>query len=371
MKIPRHPDDLTVEWLTDALASTGTLVEGHITSCETQPLVSDKGLTGSIARVRLTYDRDVLDAPRSLIAKFSALDPEDRALIHGMGFYEREVRFYQELAGQSPLRIPRCYFSALDPAEGWAVLLLEDLAAARNGNWVAGCSLAEAELAVNALAPFHAAWWQHPQLEQEPWVALRSFVSVEQAPAMFEGTWGPFLAACGAPVAEAILQVGAWLKQYLAPLGAYLYQQSPYTLIHNDFQADNLFFAGAGPSQALIVIDWQLVTRGRAVLDVASFLAGHLEPSDRRTHELRLLRGYHALLADNGVRDYTFEQCWDDYRLAMLQPVSRIMSVVGLGGLTEAQTRGFCDVIVPRFCQAAIDLQVGDVLHAAFERGSQ
>jgi hypothetical protein len=371
VKIPRDPDDLTADWLTDTLASTGALIQGHVTSCETQLLVSDKGMTGPIARVRLTYDRDVLDAPRSLIAKFSASDPEDRALIHGMGFYEREVRFYEQLAGQSRLRIPRCYFSALDPAEGLALLLLEDLAAARNGNWVAGCSLAEAELAVHALAPFHAVWWQHPQLEQQPWVALRSIVSVEQAPAMFEETWEPFLAAYDAPVAEAILQAGAWLKQYLAPLGAYLYQQPPYTLLHNDYQADNLFFAGAGTSQALIVIDWQLATRGRAVLDVASFLAGHLEPSERRDHELRLLRGYHALLADNGVRDYTFEQCWDDYRLAILQPVSRLMLVVGLGGLTEAQTRGFCDVIIPRFCQAATDLQVGDVLHAAFERGSQ
>jgi hypothetical protein len=370
VKIPLHPDDLTAEWLTDALASTGALTYGCVTSCDTQPLVSDKGMTGPIARVRLTYDRAALDAPRSLIAKFAAHDPEQRALIHGMGFYEREVRFYEQLAGQSRLRTPRCYFSALDPADGASLLLLEDLAAAHNGDWSTGCSLDEAELAVRAIAPFHAVWWQHPLLEQQPWRALRSLVSIEQAPGLFEQAWEPFLAACGAPVADEILQAGAWLKQYLSRLYVYFYQQVPWTLLHNDYQADNLFFAGAGPAQTLIVADWQLATRGRATLDVASFLAGHLEPSDRRDHELRLLRIYHTLLADNGVRDYTFEQCWDDYRLAILQPVSRIMSVVGIGAATEAQARRYCDVIVPRFCRAAYDLQVGDVLRVVFERGS-
>jgi len=369
VKIPLHPDDLTPEWLTDALASTGALIQGRVTSCATELLVSDKGMTGPIARVRLSYDRDLLDAPRSLIAKFSALDPEDRALIHGMGFYEREIRFYEQLASQSQLRTPRCYFSALDPAEGLALLLLEDLAPARNGNWVAGCSVAEAERAVRALAALHAAWWQHPQLEELRWLALRSFVSVEQAPTIFEQAWEPFLANCGVHVAEEILQTGAWLKQYLGRLCAYLYQEPPCTLIHNDYQADNLFFAGAGPTQALIVIDWQLVTRGRAALDVASFVAGHLEPRDRRDHEGRLLHSYHTLLVDSGVRDYTFEQCWDDYRLALLPPVSRIMTVVGLGATTEAQTRGFCDVIVPRFCRAAHELEIGDVLHTVFDRG--
>ncbi len=368
MKIPLRPDDLTPQWLTGALASTGTLIQGRVTSCKTQLLVSDKGMTGPIARVRLSYDRDLVNAPHSLIAKFSALDPEDRALIHGMGFYEREVRFYQQLAGQSRLRTPRCYFSALDPADGTALLLLEDLSAARNGNTVGGCSVAEAELAIHTLAAFHAVWWQHPLLKQPPWCALRSLVSVEQAPAIFQQAWEPFLSRCGAPVADEILETGAWLKQYLGRLCAYLYQEPPCTLIHNDYQADNVFFAGAGPLQDLIVIDWQLVTRGRAVLDVASFVAGHLEPSDRRDHEVHLLHSYHTLLVDSGVRDYTFEQCWDDYRLALLLPVSRAMTVVGIGAATEAQARGYCDVIVPRYCQAAHDLQIGDVLHTVFER---
>ena len=49
------------------------------------------------------------------------------------------------------------------------------------------------------LAAFHAAWWQHSLLEQQPWRALRSLVSVEQTPAIFEQAWEPFVARYGQP----------------------------------------------------------------------------------------------------------------------------------------------------------------------------
>ena len=369
MKLPIHPNSLTVEWLTDTLRATGALTHARITAFETQLLGSEKGTTGQLARLRLAYDSDEVDAPRSLIAKFSAADPQARAIIHGMGFYEREVRFYEQLASQSRLRTPRCYFSTLD-LKGASLLLLEDLEAARNGSWVAGCSVAEAELAVRAIAPFHAAWWQHPQLEEKPWLELRSLVSVQQAPAVFQHVWEPFLAKLGTQVTDEILQTGEWLRMHLGPLCAYLYQEPPYTLIHNDYQADNLFFAGAGPSLTLVVTDWQMTTRGRAVLDVAWFLGGNLDSIDRREHELRLLRIYHTLLLNNGVRDYPFEKCWDDYRLAMVHPASRSMTVVGLGAAPSEQERGICDVLIPRYCRAAHELKVGEVLNAAFAHGS-
>ena len=50
----------------------------------------------------------------------------------------------------------------------------------------------------------------------------------------------------------------------------------------------------------------------------------------RRENEEQLLRLYHSLLLENGVHEYAFEQCWDDYRLAMLLPAARIAVAVGL-----------------------------------------
>ena len=49
-------------------------------------------------------------------------------------------------------------------------------------------------------------------------------------------------------------------------------------------------------------------------------IAGQCEPTVRRAIEVRLVRRFHARLVERGVRGYPFEQCWDDYRMALLLP---------------------------------------------------
>jgi hypothetical protein len=143
------------------------------------------------------------------------------------------VRFYEQLAARIPLRTPRCYFSAINLASGASLLLLEDLAPARNGSWIAGCSVEEAELAVRSIAPFHAAWWQKPELEQKSWLALRGPVGLEQVAMIFHHTWEPFLGKLGTGVTPEIRQMGEWLRQHVVRLNEYVYQEPPCTLIHS------------------------------------------------------------------------------------------------------------------------------------------
>ncbi len=253
METPAHPNDLTGDWLTDTLRATGVLAQARVTSLTIQDLGTEKGMTGQLARVRLAYDAAETDAPRSLIAKCSAADPQARAMIHSMGFYEREVRFYEQFAARSPLRTPRCYFSAIDLGSGASLLLLEDLASARNGSWIAGCSLEEAELAIRELAAFHAAWWEHPHLGAMNCLALRGFIAVEHIKAAFQATWEPCLRKLRSQGPSNIGQIGEWLELHAGRLGPRLYAEPPATIIHNDYQADNLFFGSAGNEHALTV----------------------------------------------------------------------------------------------------------------------
>ena len=145
MKIPISPEDLTSEWLTEALREGGAINQVRVTSVATEVMGDEEGLTGTgqMARLRLTFDRAEADAPQSLVAKLSSPDPVHRAELHALEMYEREVRFYQELANQVALRTPRCFYSALDRETGLCVLLLEDLAPIRSGgDNYALCSLA-------------------------------------------------------------------------------------------------------------------------------------------------------------------------------------------------------------------------------------
>src|SRR3990172_855059 len=139
-QIPRGPHDLTPEWLTEALRRSGTLGSAAVTAVDTEVIGEGAGFMGQLALVRLRYDRPEEGAPQTLIAKLPAAAPENREVAMFFRFYEREVRFYEQIADALELRTPRRYCSQFEPATGASVLLLEDLAPARVGDQLAGGS---------------------------------------------------------------------------------------------------------------------------------------------------------------------------------------------------------------------------------------
>jgi aminoglycoside phosphotransferase (APT) family kinase protein len=132
--------------------------------------------------------------------------------------------------------------------------------------------------------------------------------------------------------------------------------------VHGDFRLDNLFFATPEGGDPLAVIDWQLSSRGRGVFDIAYFVAGSLEPVDRKAREMTLLRMYHEALTRCGVRDYDFEQCLADYRLCILFLLA--YAVIALGALDMANDRGLqlFTTILKRTAAAIGDLDAGQLL---------
>ena len=112
-------------------------------------------------------------------------------------------------------------------------------------------------------------------------------------------------------------------------------------------QADNLFFGAADGEVTLI--DWQMTTYARCVIDVAGWIRGQLEPEIRRTAEPQLLRLYHDALVANGVRDYTFQQCTVDYRLATALAPARLACAVGFSEGLQPHPGAFWDTLIPRY----------------------
>ncbi len=205
----------------------------------------------------------------------------------------------------------------------------------------------------------HAAYWLSPLLEEKSWLALTGYLAGQQMQAAFNQGWEPFLGRLTAPPSTEMTEVGELLKHHLQAIGAHLFEAPPRTLIHHDFDGDNLFFPIIAGEQTLTVIDWQLTTGAHPTVDVAWLIAGKCEPSIRRAHEERLVTQYHSLLVKRGVSDYPLGQCWDDYRLAMFLPAARIASAVGM---SPGPVGGFWDVVFPRYCQAIHDLDVAELL---------
>jgi hypothetical protein len=125
-----------------------------VTGVEAQSLGVGVGFLGQVARLKISYDRSEPGAPTTAIVKMPTLDPGGREICRIFQFYEREIRFYEEIASKISMRVPRCYDTAMDTQADDYLILLEEMTDVTVGDEVAGCTIAEAEQAIRALAQF-------------------------------------------------------------------------------------------------------------------------------------------------------------------------------------------------------------------------
>lgn len=361
LNIPAGSHELTADWLTQALRETGTIAKSAVASFDAEAIGVGVGFMGQLAKVQLQYDAPEEGAPASLIAKFPAASDDNREVAQIFRFYERETKFYEEIATTAHMLTPKRYYSALDTASGAFVLLLEDLTNSRVGDQVAGCSAEEADLALRNLADFHAAWWESPRLAALDWMPLLNDPVIAQtAEQAYNDAWGPVIESFGALIPPAMQELGVRFGKNVVNLMNEL-AVPPRTISHGDYRLDNLFFPTDG-SDKLTVIDWQISARGRGVFDVAYFLSGTLQPEERKAKEMELLGTYHKVLTENGVQGYDFDQCFLDYRASTL--FSFLYSVIAIGSLDLANERGqalFTNNLT-RNIAAISDLNAGELL---------
>ncbi len=361
LEFPTSLAELTPEWLTKALKQNGAIKNATVISFETKTVGAGAGFMGQLGHVKLQYDQPEPGAPQSLVAKFPAAAPENREVAMFFRFYEREVRFYEQIADQVELRTPRCYFGAFDPATGDYILLLEDLAPAKVGDQLAGCTSEQAELCVRELAKFHAAWWNSPQLDTFDWMPSIDAEwyrrSVTQG---YTDAWGPFEQHFADRLSPRMRSVAKEFVNHIGPVMLRLAER-PITIVHADYRLDNLFFGDGRECARLSVIDWQISVRGRGVFDVAYFTAETLEPRVRKAAERDLVQMYHSVLTENGVHGYDFDRCWEDYRLSVLFMI--VYPVIGIGSLDLANERGveLFTTILNRTASAIEDLDADNL----------
>ena len=76
MRLPNNPAQITPEFLTAILRSTGVLRQATVISIEVEPLVANTSFYAQMARVPLAYDRQDAETPHSLIAKLPTTDTD-------------------------------------------------------------------------------------------------------------------------------------------------------------------------------------------------------------------------------------------------------------------------------------------------------
>lgn len=354
--LPLAPGDVTPAWLTEQLRQRGYLPPNASVTSIASSLVSEGlGFVGLVARLNMEYDRPVSRAPRSMVGKFPAPDPGSRSIANLYGLYEREARFYSDLSTTAGIDAPTCYFADYDPAAGQSLILLEDLQAGAFGDQVGGCSLEEARLALRASADFHATWWESPRLTELSWMTTGDALVRGAMTTAFDACLEPCKERFGYVLTPNFMANSADLgRRICAKLDEFAAR--PLTLIHGDFRLDNVFFGGS--TRPLVVCDWQSPSRSWGAYDLAYFLAGALEPEERRKHEWDLAREYHDRLLERGVRGYDWETLREDY-VACLGVMMGIFIING-ATLPTNNERGVkvFEKMIGRFMTAIDDLDV-------------
>ena len=317
LRVPRNLEEITPRWLTDALHSKDATRSARVIRVSAETITGGKGFMNQVARLEPQYEGDPTALPGSIIAKLPSADPLLKNLSERLGHQRREVSFYQHLAGRGPLRTPKSYYSYTDPTTGNTVVLLEDMTWARQGDSVAGCSLADARLCLSELAKFHASWWGNPCLDRLEWVPLKDGETGDYQE-VYADAWKSLVEKSEEGMRRGLRLVGERLAVDIPKIKTTL-TRHPRTMVHGDYRLDNCFFPDSPGYGPLTVIDWEFCTRSRGVHDVATFVSEAFSPGQRRDHEVGLLRSYHNTLISCGVSGYSFEECLDDYRLSMME----------------------------------------------------
>ncbi len=349
--IPQSADELTVEWFQEVV---GAPADGTITGVSKEIIGEGIGFVGEIHRCSLEWESQPDGAPSSVIAKLPSGIDKNRSLGEALQAYEREIVVYSQLRDRLGTPMPEHVYSHLDPnpakwlervivflfeklpvgGVGWLVdrliglsakskrrylLVMEDIADARPPSQVEGGSVDDALAALPVLARFHATNWMSREiadaypiiwpLDRTPKVQQAIYRSNREE---FENQWGEIL---GPTRMARMDEIQENLPELLDRLAS-----GPWTLIHGDYRLDNLMFR---PDGDIVVLDWQLLSRGRAGWDVAYFITTALEPTHRSEEEL-MLRTYHDALVEAGITDYSYEMLVEDCELTKEVLVHRV-----------------------------------------------
>jgi hypothetical protein len=345
-----RPADLTAEWL------TATIGSGEVSDFTFERIGT--GQMSECYRVTLAY-ADGQDGPAAVVLKVAAADPSSRQTGLAMGLYEREVRFYTDVAPGLSGPVAPCHHAAYDPATGMFDLLLGDAAPAIVGDEIGGATIEQAMLALTQLGRVHGPLVGDGALSGAEWLNRDSPLNQGLMAALYAGFIDRYQHDI-APRHRAVCD--RLVDGFDAYLAAEAESDRPKGLVHGDYRLDNMLFGEVGAARPLTVVDWQTVTWGPALTDVAYFLGCALPVRVRREHGEALLRAYHQALGPEAalsmaeVRDGVRRQSFFGVMMSIVSPM-----------LVERTDRGdrMFMTMIERHCEHVLDVDALAVLPAA------
>jgi len=357
--IPSTIEEITPEWLTGALASSGVSKGNSVRAVKSEIIGSEQGYMGILARLSIEYDQPDVALPSTMVAKMPTQEKKNKMIMEAFWNFERENRLYEEILNKFPLRTPRCYFSDFDP--GWDaekvnavysrygklptglvglyfiyvglknvglkrryILLLEDFSHLEQIDQRDGCSYEDAEMIIKPLGRAHASFWESPEIDKY-W--LKDHAEFSNMMGFLSGRW-PSVTKKAHPdkLGRKEKEVFAWLKKNNKKLDEYT-KTRPHTLIHTDYRLDNIFFDRE--RKEIAVVDWQATCPGLGLFDPCFFILNNGNRAFTPEEAEALICVYHQGLVEGGLSGYSLDECLDDYIYGLLLALRYVLIIVG------------------------------------------
>ncbi len=176
--------------------------------------------------------------------------------------FERELRFYREVAPKVGVRVPGC-FQAEETESGYR-LVLEDLSTWREG--------ADPVRVATLLAGLHRRWERRAE-RQWPWLKRSAAGSAGAIGRLYDDVWASLRER--PDITSAVFDVGRRYVGRVAELERDEAAFEPLTLIHGDVSSRNLRSSGMGE---IALVDWEDVRLASGATDLTWHLVSSVEP---------------------------------------------------------------------------------------------
>jgi hypothetical protein len=335
MTIPAGDALLSSEWLRRTLETSPTWPDGAVRVVSATRIGVDYGLSGRIHRVVA----ETRGGPVSFVVKQEGSAQVERELLF-------RSRFGERLRGC----IAECFGGTSDSKSGSGVLVLEDVAPALQGDVLRGCTHAQAEAVVRALARVHGtSWevqddlvppslprWRPIPMERDRW-ADRLGRARERFPEILNRS-------LLAEVHDLPEEVASSVEQLI---------RGPASWIHVDAHLDNVLWR---PNGTAVLLDWGNAAIGPPPVDLARFFIEGVVDASQPERVGGLVSTYAEELRVQGARAGLAEL---QAGLALTLP-PLLQGVIGWAGREDLELTGRPAAVCENFLRSLCDWLITD-----------
>lgn len=303
--LPDHPDKFDLDWLAQKINQPAGSLQGF----EIKPIGT--GQMGDSYRITLNWRTKLEGQPKTIVAKCPAKNEISRQTGAHLRNYAIEVEWYKNFANLAKTRTPHCYFTDINDGLDNFVLLMEDLAPAKQGDQIAGASLQQVKLALSEAAHLHGFKWNDSSLNDIEWLNYNKG-NTDFIKNLVPKIYPEWCERYKNIIDDDVLEMG---KDFVAKLEKYLDSgyAKPLTITHTDLRLDNILFNDE--TGRAVILDWQTASIGMPMSDVAYCICTSFASSNERAKfERSLVEEYLSKLSVYNGGEYGLEEAWQQYR---------------------------------------------------------